>query len=93
MSVLELLDKHGKDLKSRYHVKKIGVFGSFARKEASPESDVDILVEFEETVDLFLFIDLKVHLEQLLGRRVDLVTAKALKPQLKDRILSEVVYA
>ena len=54
---------------------------------------MDIQVEFEQPVDFFEFIDLKEHLERLLGRRFDLVTAKALKPQLKDRILSEVVYA
>lgn len=93
MSVLDLLDQNEKYLKNRYHVKKIGVFGSVARNEASPDSDVDILVEFEQPVDFFEFIDLKEHLERLLGRRIDLVTVKALKPQLKDRILSEVVYA
>jgi len=93
MSVLELLDKNGKDLKSKYHVKKIGIFGSVARNEASATSDVDILVEFEQPVDFFEFIDLKEHLEKLLGRRVDLVTVKALKAQLKERILREVVYA
>jgi len=93
MSVLELLDKNGKDLKSKYHVKKIGIFGSVARNEASATSDVDILVEFEQPVDFFEFIDLKEHLEKLLGRRVDLVTEKALKAQLKERILREVVYA
>jgi len=93
MSVLELLDKNETDLRSRYHVKKIGIFGSVARNEASAVSDVDILVEFEQPVDFFEFIDLKEHLEKLLGRRVDLVTVKALKPQLKERILREVVYA
>jgi uncharacterized protein len=93
MSVLEILDKNEKDLKGKYHVKKIGIFGSVARNEASATSDVDILVEFEQPVDFFEFIDLKEHLEKLLGRRVDLVTVKALKAQLKERILREVVYA
>ena len=93
MGVLELLDKNEQDLRARYHVKKIGVFGSFARNEASTASDVDILVEFEQPVDFFEFVDLKEHLEKMLGRRVDLVTEKALKPQLKERILKEVVYA
>ncbi|MEK6742923.1 MAG: nucleotidyltransferase family protein [Nitrospirota bacterium] len=93
MNVLELLDKNEADLRSRHHVKKIGVFGSVARNEAAATSDVDILVEFEQPVDFFEFIDLKEYLEKLLGRRVDLVTVKALKPQLKEHILKEVVYA
>ena len=93
MHELELLDKNEKELRSKYHVKKIGIFGSVARNEASAASDVDILVEFEQPVDFFEFIDLKEHLEKLLGRGVDLVTVKSLKPQLKARILKEVVYA
>ena len=73
-------------------MRRIGVFGSHARGGAGEGSDIDILVEFAEPVDIFLFIDLKDHLEHLLGRKVDLVTTKALKPLIKDRILHDVVY-
>jgi predicted nucleotidyltransferase len=92
MRVLELLDINGVELRQKYHVRKIGIFGSESRNEASVSSDVDILVEFESPVDFFEFIDLKEYLERLLNRRVDLVTTKALKPQLRDRILQEAVY-
>lgn len=79
-------------LRKEFHVKRIGVFGSVARGEASSESDIDVLVEFQKPIG-WEFIDLKEYLEEVLGRRVDLVTVKALKPQLKERVLSEVVYA
>jgi uncharacterized protein len=92
MSVLELLDVNRTELRQQYHVRKIGIFGSESRNEASLSSDVDILVEFDSPVDFFEFIDLKEHLERLLNRRVDLVTTNALKPQLRDRIMQETVY-
>lgn len=92
MKIIEILESHEKEIKRKYPVRKIGVFGSFARGDQSSASDVDVLVEFSEPVDFFEFIDLKQYLEKLLGREVDLVTVKALKPQLKERILNEVVY-
>lgn len=92
MNIVKMLESKQEDLKRQYSVRKIGVFGSYARSEQTTESDVDILVEFSTPVDLFEFIGLKQYLESLLGKKVDLVTVKALKPQLKDRILSEVVY-
>lgn len=74
-------------------VKSIAVFGSVARKEARPDSDIDILVEFDRPVGLLTFLRLRHRLEEILGRRVDLVTPAALKRQLRDRILKEAVYA
>ena len=79
-------------LQEKFKVKEIGIFGSFVRGEESEESDVDILVEFSEPIG-WEFIDLMEFLEKILGRKVDLVTVRALKPQLKDKILKEVVYA
>ncbi len=79
-------------LHDKFKVEKIGLFGSYVRGEESAKSDVDILVEFYEPVG-WEFIDLKDFLEKILGVEVDLVTKGALKPQLKDRILEEVVYA
>jgi predicted nucleotidyltransferase len=76
-----------------YHVTALYVFGSVARGEATLESDVDLLVDFDEPPTLFTFVRLRRLLSEQLGRRVDLVTRAALKPQLRDRILSEAVRA
>lgn len=78
-------------LKRKFKVKEIGIFGSFVRGEEVEDSDVDILVEFSEPIG-WEFFDLKELLVEILGREVDLVTVGGLRPQLKDRILQEVVY-
>ena len=88
----EVLKQHKKDLAERYKVKEIGLFGSYVRGEQRRGSDVDILVEFEEVPDLLKFIELERYLERLLKKKVDLVEKTALRPQLKDIILNEVVY-
>lgn len=81
-----------RELSERFTVTRIGVFGSFARGEARPNSDVDILVELAEpTFDHYM--DLKFRLEEALQRPVDLVIADALKPRLKPFIEKEVLYA
>ena len=90
--IKKLLAKHRKTLENKYKVKSMGVFGSFVRGKQKKKSDIDILVEFSETPDLFEFLDLEEYLKEILGRKVDLVTKNALKPLIKDRILSEVVY-
>ncbi|MBI2877361.1 MAG: nucleotidyltransferase family protein [Candidatus Tectomicrobia bacterium] len=80
------------ELSERFTVIRIGVFGSFARGEAGPESDVDIVVELAEpTFDHYM--DLKFRLEEVLQRPVDLVMADTVKPRLKPIIEQEVVYA
>lgn len=78
-----------------FGVQSIGVFGSVARGEAGPDSDVDVLVTYRPgaTPGLFKFVELQQHLEQVLGHKVDLATPDALHPRLKDRILAEAVYA
>lgn len=90
--VKRLLGGHRNILESKYKVKTIGVFGSFVRGEQKNKSDIDILVEFKESVDIFEFMDLEEYLQDLLGRKVDLVSKKALKPYIGKRILEEVVY-
>ncbi|MBF0566781.1 MAG: nucleotidyltransferase family protein [Nitrospirae bacterium] len=81
-------------IRNRFHVRRIGVFGSFARGGETAESDVDILVEFEQDhVTFDNYAELKFHLEYLFKREVDLVTEEALRPQMKDSILREVTYA
>ena len=78
-------------LKERFKVKTIGVFGSYVRGEQKKQSDIDVLVEFEEPVGLFEFMDLEIYLSEVLGVKVDLVSKKALKPHIGKRILEEVV--
>jgi len=89
---LATITKHLPDLKRHYHVKTIGVFGSVARGDATPKSDVDILVELSKPIGLFRFVGLEQELSELLGRKVDLVTKRALKPAIKEDILSEIIY-
>lgn len=90
--VKAILQSHKDDLRRDFHVKEIGVFGSFSRGEQVDGSDIDILVDFEEPVDIFEFIKLKDWLSALFETGVDLVTRKALKPQIKDKILNQVLY-
>ena len=85
------LREHRDDIRA-LGAKRIGVFGSVARGEERADSDVDALVELDErTFDRYM--DLKLYLEDLLGRRVDLVLADRIKPRLRERILSEVIDA
>jgi predicted nucleotidyltransferase len=91
--VLSLLAAHAGDL-HRFGVQRYGLFGSFVRHEQKTTSDVDILVEFspgQKTFDNFM--NLAFFLEELLGRRVELVTREALSPHIGPHILAEVEYA
>lgn len=92
--IKKMLAKHKEELKKKYKVKDIGVFGSYVRRERNKKSDLDILVEFEEDAHLGLieFISLQNFLSDLLGIKVDLVEKKCLKPHIGERILQEVVY-
>ena len=85
------LSLHKAELKKKFKVKTIGVFGSYVRGEQRQRSDVDVLVEFEEPIGLFEFMDLEMYLSNLLGAKVDLVSKKALKPHIGEHILKEVV--
>ena len=87
---LALLGAHMEEL-ARFGVQSLALFGSVARDVALPDSDVDLLVEFNWPVGLFSFVEVKEYLEQVLGCRVDLVTRAGLKRQLRDRILQEAV--
>lgn len=77
-------------LQERYGVESLGLFGSYARGEAGPESDLDVLVRFRRNPGLFRFVELENYLSDLLGLRVDLVMATALKPNIGQRVLAEV---
>lgn len=79
------------ELAEKYHVGALEVFGSYVRNEQDPESDLDVLVTFNETPSLFTYIELENYLSDSLGVKVDLVMKTALKPRLEQRILSEAV--
>lgn len=77
----------------KFGVKQLGLFGSYVRNEANSSSDVDLLVEFEEGKKSYNnFISLAFYLEELLGKRVELLTTQSLSPYLKSQILKEVEY-
>ena len=80
------------ELERRFGVRRIGVFGSIARGEEDADSDVDVLVELEEPIGWEL-VDLQDRLEEVLGRRVDLVTVGALREEMSATVMEEVVFA
>lgn len=86
-----ILKKQMPELAKRYRVKSLGVFGSYVRNEQTRRSDLDLLVEFEQAPDLLKFMDLEEYLAKQLGVKVDLVPRRALKGEIGERILSEVM--
>ncbi len=91
--IMEKLKKHLPEIKTRFKVKEIGIFGSRIKGKAKKKSDIDILVEFEKGYKTFdNYMELKFYLEDIFGCKVDLVLRDALKESLKPYILSEVVY-
>ncbi len=90
--VLRILRQHRGEIAS-YGVTSLSIFGSVARGEAGPESDVDVLVEFGVPVGLFEFVRFQQFLEKLLGQRVDLATVGALRENMREQILREAVRA
>ena len=90
--ILSFLRQHREEIRKKFSVKRIGLFGSVLREAEDASSDVDILVEFEQpTFDHYM--ELKFFLEDSFGRPVDLVLADSLKPRLKPIISQEVTYA
>lgn len=75
----------------QYGAKKVGLFGSCVREEMREGSDVDILVEIEKDISLFDFIGIKLEIEEVLGRKVDLVEYSTIKPLLRESILKDQV--
>ena len=90
--ILDLLRSVREVLAARYKVRRIGIFGSYARKEARTDSDVDILVDFSDGADLFDLIELSQYLEEKIGRHVDLATPRALRPEIREGVFRDVVY-
>jgi predicted nucleotidyltransferase len=89
--VRTIIERNKIELVQRFFVHKLAVFGSYGRGEQHGESDVDILVEFSKPVGFVAFMRLEAHLSDLIGIKVDLVTRKALKPNIGKSILQELV--
>lgn len=88
--VLSILAQHQDSLK-HFRIKSLAIFGSVARDEARPDSDIDILVEFEQPVTFDRYMELKFYLEDHLGTRIDLVSRCTLKPQIRSAVEREAI--
>ena len=91
--IKQILEKHSEYIKKTYSVREFGVFGSYVKGEEKQESDIDVLVTFDKGhKDFFNYMRLKYYLEELTGKKVDLVIKEAVKARLRDKIFKEVVY-
>ncbi len=90
--ILSILKENLSMVSKTFYVSKIGLFGSFVKDAVTENSDIDILVDFSKPITIFTFIELEEFLTVELGRKVDLVSEKGLKPIIKPKILREVVY-
>ena len=91
--IKKILEKNDSYIKTTFYVRELGIFGSFVKERQKTRSDIDILVAFEQGhKDFFNYTRLKYYMEELLGRKVDLVIKEAVKPRLRERIFNEVEY-
>jgi predicted nucleotidyltransferase len=90
--ILSLLKSRFQTIHTNFGVKELMLFGSAARDELRSESDVDVLVEFEQPPNFDRFMDLKFFLEDILKAKVDLVTREALKPRMRPMIEKEAIH-
>ena len=96
--IMRVLKDHKEELKRRFSLKKIGVFGSYTREEQTPESDIDIYVEFDmKSLTFDKYLELIDYLEKLLGRKIDLITKYGVEtiriPYIKEEIKRSLIYA
>lgn len=94
LTIRQKLAEQKEYLRKTYGVEEIGVFGSFARGDNDEKSDIDISVQLNHEkvpVGLFAFSGMRFYLEDLLGRKVDLVTKEGIKPLIRDKILSQLI--
>ncbi len=90
--IIQILSLHMGEICQKFDVESLALFGSFARGDAGPDSDLDILVSYAHSPGLFGYLELKEYLEGLVNKPVDLVTVNALKKQLRDKILQEAIH-
>lgn len=90
--IKQIIQQHKAELKTKYYVREIGIFGSYVRGEQATNSDIDILIELDKPIGFVKFMKLEKYISDLIGIKADLVTKKALKPYIGKRILQEVQY-
>jgi len=90
-AVIDILRQHRAELEAEFGVRRLALFGSAARDQMRNDSDVDILVELAGPVSYDRYFSLLERLERLLGRRVDLVTDRGLKPRARQRVEQDLV--
>lgn len=90
--IKSILRKQKLQIRERYGVSKIGIFGSYVRGEQKKKSDVDILVEFEKPISLLKLVNLENFLADIIGIKVDVVPKEDIRHELKERIIKEVIY-
>lgn len=90
--VLELLSEHRAEMARRFGIKELAIFGSVAEGQASETSDVDVLVDFGDSISFDHFMDLKFYLEDLLRKPIGLVTEKALRVSMRGQIKRSAIY-
>jgi uncharacterized protein len=89
IEIMQKLREHSPLLR-QYHVSRIGIFGSFVNGMQNEKSDIDLLVDFSDTITLFDYVHLADSITSLMHKNVDLVEVDGIKPMIKDRILREV---
>jgi len=90
-NITNILKANKLDLLARYHLKSIGIFGSFTREDFKDDSDIDILIDYEQPIGIE-FIDLAEELEKILNLKVDLVSKNGVKPKYLEEIQKDLVY-
>ena len=90
--ILDLLSRHKPELARRFGVRDLALFGSSARDTAGEDSDIDILVAFDGPATSHRYFGVQFYLEDLLGRSVDLVSDKALRPELRPYVEREAIH-
>ncbi len=90
-NIANILKANKLDLLARYHLKSIGIFGSFTREDFKDDSDIDILIDYDQPLGIE-FIDLAEELEKILNLKVDLVSKNGVKPKYLEEIQKDLVY-
>ena len=91
-AILDQLRVMRHELQERYHIRSIGIFGSYSRHHQTEHSDLDIVVEFDQPIGMMAFVHLKNLISERLNVSVDLVTPDGLHPLIRDQVMHEVVY-
>ena len=90
--IKEIIERHRPELKRRFHVEKIGVFGSYARGDQKKGSDVDFLVSFDKAINYIELAGLKIYIEEITGLESDVVPFHNLRPEFRENVYKEVIY-